>query len=82
MIGKMLLLWQRLKGGLVVAKKLVVNDFWLVLKFRQNSQVYHRKAYLHIVPLNSFTIYHRDLTKSLKMHLEIAIFYFMVYYSD
>ena len=30
MIGKMLLLWQGLKGGIVVAKKLVVNDFWLV----------------------------------------------------
>ena len=31
MIGKMLLLWQGLKrGAIVVAKKLVVNDFWLV----------------------------------------------------
>ena len=30
MIGKMLLSWKGLKRGLVVAKKLVVNDFWLV----------------------------------------------------
>ena len=68
-----------------MAKKLVVNVFWLVangdwaivLKFRQNSQVYHRKVYLRIVPLNSFRIYHRDLTKSLKIHLEIAILNFL-----
>ena len=72
-------LFQGLKKRLVVAKKLVVNDFWLVVNSDLAScksqtkiaSCVKVKNYIHVLCIFSY----RDLTKSTsRSSLEIAIF--------
>ena len=72
-------LFQRLKKRLVVAKRLVVNDFWLVVNSDLAScksqtkitSCVKVKNYIHVLCIFSY----RDFTKSTsRSSLEIAIF--------